>query len=531
MKRRQFIQLIPLAAAMRGLAGCAANNNYPVIWEDEQAATGHLLRDGFVPPAASIKNETDILIIGAGVSGLSAARRFTGQGVEKIMVIDVAEKPGGNARGGKNEVSAFPWAAHYLPLPSPELIELHEFLKQSRIITGEVNGLPVYEETYLCADPKERLYLQGAWQEGIIPHQGLPKDVQTEVQRFMDEVHPLRDRTGNDGVYLFNIPASRSSFDARWRDLDKISAKDWLNKNNYRSDALHWYINYCCRDDYGSSYENTSAWAMLHYFCARRAQAHNARGSEVLTWPEGNQFLINKLVEQSRFDFYGNQLALQVKEIKDGYAVTHYNSIKKQTTETICRQLVLAVPAPVAIRLLPTLFPATDSQQFVHYPWLVANITFSKPTEKEGYPAAWDNVIYQTPSLGYVTATHQQSDLTANKKVITYYKPLSGKTARDARLNAYERSKDAWLPEIIDELKLVHSDIENKIEEVRLKLWGHGMIAPVPGFLFSPLLEKWRLFKNPKMALAHTDYCGISIFEEAFYAGWEAAGYLLQNRP
>jgi len=54
-------------------------------------------------------------------------------------------------------------------------------------------------------------------------------------------------------------------------------------------------LNYCCKDDYGSTLENTSAYAGLHYFCARRAKAANAESSAVLTWPEGNSFLVNKL--------------------------------------------------------------------------------------------------------------------------------------------------------------------------------------------------------------------------------------------
>jgi hypothetical protein len=29
--------------------------------------------------------------------------------------------------------------------------------------------LPVYNETHLCFDPQERLYINGRWQDGIIP--------------------------------------------------------------------------------------------------------------------------------------------------------------------------------------------------------------------------------------------------------------------------------------------------------------------------------------------------------------------------
>jgi hypothetical protein len=52
---------------------------------------------------------------------------------------------------------------------------------------------------------------------------------------------------------------------------------------------------------------------------------------------------------------------------------------------------------------------------------------------------------------------------------------------------------------------------------------GHGMIAPVPNFIFNPLLEKAKNSSDPKLTFAHTDFCGISIFEEAFAIGIAAA--------
>ena len=32
---------------------------------------------------------------------------------------------------------------------------------------------------------------------------------------------------------------------------------------------LRWYLDYCCRDDYGAGAAQVSAWAGLHYFASR----------------------------------------------------------------------------------------------------------------------------------------------------------------------------------------------------------------------------------------------------------------------
>src|SRR5687767_7731794 len=100
----------------------------------QNAELGHRLRTmQFGLPTETLV--TDVVIIGGGVSGLSAARylkRFT----NNFMLLELGDDTGGNAASGKNAVSAYPWGAHYLPLPSHEDEELVSFLKDSGVITG-----------------------------------------------------------------------------------------------------------------------------------------------------------------------------------------------------------------------------------------------------------------------------------------------------------------------------------------------------------------------------------------------------------
>jgi hypothetical protein len=52
---------------------------------------------------------------------------------------------------------------------------------------------------------------------------------------------------------------------------------------------------------------------------------------------------------------------------------------------------------------------------------------------------------------------------------------------------------------------------------------GHAMRRPVPGSLFSGQREKLAGFRHPRIALAHADLSGFSLFEEAQYRGVVAA--------
>ena len=47
---------------------------------------------------------------------------------------------------------------------------------------------------------------------------------------------------------------------------------------------------------------------------------------------------------------------------------------------------------------------------------------------QRGVPLSWDNVIYDSPSLGYVDATHQSLRTREDRSVWTYYFALADET-------------------------------------------------------------------------------------------------------
>ena len=51
--------------------------------------------------------------------------------------------------------------------------------------------------------------------------------------------------------------------DAEVTALDRVSIAGWLDERGLNSPRLRWWIDYACRDDYGMTLEQTSAWAGL----------------------------------------------------------------------------------------------------------------------------------------------------------------------------------------------------------------------------------------------------------------------------
>jgi hypothetical protein len=544
MQRREFIQVSSALAGLSLLsAACSPAKPIPGEIIGASSSVGHLLRDNkFGEPVSGFACE--VAIIGGGISGLSAARWLKKHGINDITVLDLEQHVGGNAASGRNEVSAYPWGAHYIPTPNNDLPEYLEFLEEAGVITGhDDKGLPVYNDYYLCFDPQERLFINGSWQDGLIPRQGLPASDQSEITRFLHDMEGFRQALGSDGRPAFSIPVDTSSKDPVFTALDNRTLLVWLQENNYHSTYLHWYVNYCTRDDFGTTADTISAWTGIHYFACRKGIGSNARHYDVLTWPEGNGFLVSQLRQTIEACLKPNALAVKIAPRSEVAAhsdtadsnmdhedmeVRYYDTATRQLKAIWPKHIILAVPQFVANRLLPVTPERQAIVGTMHYtPWMVANLTVTHPADRRGSPLSWDNVIFDSPSLGYVEATHQQLAQLKDRKVLTYYYPLTGEDPVTARKKALQRSHGEWTELILADLKKVHPDIESTTQRIDIMLWGHAMAQPRPGWIHGGNRQLLQQSFNANIHFAHTDLAGISIFEEGFYQGIKAANKIL----
>src|SRR5262249_44724725 len=134
----------------------------------------------------------------------------------------------------------------------------------------------------------------------------------------------LKRSVGRDGRPLFAIPLDQSSTDAEWRALDEVSFAAYLRSRGWNSPLLSWYVNYCCRDDYGSGASAVSAWAGLHYFASRNGLAANADPGTVVTWPEGNGRLVAELKRRSQAQFQCNALVTRIARRAAGVLLEYF---------------------------------------------------------------------------------------------------------------------------------------------------------------------------------------------------------------
>lgn len=530
MLRRSFL----VWAGASGLAAAGSVAGFQ-RWQEITPAlhfpgrdVGHYLRDRSALPPPSKTVETDVVILGSGVAGLTAAWKLRKSGRSDFLMLD-GPQPYGNAAGGRHGDLAYPTGGHYLPLPSPESVHVREILADLGMIQrGAMEEKPYYDERYVLHAPEQRLLRDGRWQDGLIPSEGVPAQELAEQQRFFAEVERLRHTRGSDGRRVFVFPAALSSDDPAWRQLDEITFKQWLERNGYRAPSLHWYLNYCCRDDYGTRYDHVSAWAGLHYHCSRWDQAANAEHGASLTWPGGLQALASAM-ERAAAVPRMEGAAVSLKRSGAGVEALCFalKDGKPHSWLVKARKAVCAMPLYVAARVVEDMqglgFDAGRDTP-VYAPWMVANFLLKRfPEELPHAPLSWDNVVYQEPGLGYVVSTHQDIRVRPPEKtVFSAYVALSDRTPVGARRWMTLARPEELLALAGADLKAAYgAGFAACVERVDITLRGHAMAAPLPGFRSNPGLKALRELDGA-ILFAHADLSGFSTFEEASWWGYRA---------
>jgi hypothetical protein len=493
-------------------------------------ALGHRLLAAGLPAPSEIRR-IPVLIVGAGIGGLSAAWRLERGGFRDFALYELESAPGGNARYGSNEISAYPLGAHYLPLPPREARSVRELLADLGAIEGDpFVASPHYDERLLCAMPQERVYHNGFWQEGLLPRLGVSAAERAQYLRFHEAMAAFREARDAQGRRAFALPLALSSPEPRWRVLDLITMYQWLINNDFTSPHLHWYVNYCCRDDYGTDYREASAWAGIHYFACRAGTAANASAETVLTAPEGNGWIVRRLAPRFADRTVTGALSCRLMQTSRRASADFYLADEQRVVRVEAEHLIWAAPLFVLPKLaegFPDALVACCRAETA--PWLVANLTLREmPQRGAGAPLAWDNVLYDSPALGYVVATHQNLAVAPGPTVLTYYHALSAEAPALARQRLRDTSHEVWAREILADLGRAHAEIAELTTHLTIYRHGHAMLRPLPGVIFDParrgLTAGWG-----RVQFAHADASGMSLFEEANYQGTRAAERVLQR--
>ncbi|MFN3330558.1 MAG: twin-arginine translocation pathway signal, partial [Pyrinomonadaceae bacterium] len=401
-------------------------------------------------------------------------------GFDDFLLLELEGKIGGTSQSGENSFIKYPWGAHYLPVPFKENQELVGLLEEMDLVEGrDENGEILIKEEFLCRQPEERIFYMGRWYEGLYLHAGESETDKQELERFQQEINFWIDWRDSKGKRAFTLPIADCSDDAEVNDLDKISFGEWLRKKGFSSERLIWYCDYACRDDYGLKLDETSAWAGLFYFCSRiRKSGHDSQ--PLIVFPEGNgrfvDYFYSKITDKVRL----HSLVVEIIPKTDGVDVIYLDTKLKQLRGIHAKKVIFSSPLFTAKYLIRD-FKQNEPEylrHFTHNAWFVANLVLKdrpKLRSPRDFPLAWDNVFYESPSLGYVCATHQKG-MDYGPTVLTYYYPMCGE--KDGRTKLFALDWKELADIILTDMARAHEDIYSLVERIDIMRWGHAMISP-----------------------------------------------------
>ena len=187
--------------------------------------------------------------------------------------------------------------------------------------------------------------------------------------------------------------------------------------------------------------------------------------------------------------------------------------------------VIFAAPTFLAPYLIEGMAPLHDSE---YSPWLTANLTLEHLPDSYGSDPTWDTVFMDSPTLGYVDATHQSLRSHVDKTVWTFYWALSEGTPSDHRQMLLNRDWNYWKDAILHDLERVHPDIRSCVSRIDIMRMGHAMARPKVGAIFSA--ERRSLTQHRgRILFANSDLSGFSLFEEAQHRGVTAADSLMRE--
>lgn len=503
---------------------------------------GHRMRDykaGATPSApAPVQQTTGVLIVGSGVAALSCAWALRRSGFDDFRLLE-GPAPLGNAAGAVHRFGAYPQGAHYLPPPSRSCQHVREILHDQGILLEGIDAdEPLYDERAVVHAPMERVLQAGRWHAGILPPLEEGSDAQKQWHLVQERFKAFKDSRTPDGNETFALPLGRrlaqpGGLEPSDRLLDAISFRHWLSQAGVNNRSLSWYFDYCCRDEFGADAAQVSAWAGIHYFCARKGRARHAEPGAVLTWPQGlsrlAQGLLSRLQDQQRL------MGIAVFAGQDPVSGDHLVDVLSpsgQTNRIRARRLVVATPLAVARRLVPHAFADLAGETGpVSSPWMVSNLFLSRfPAELPGDPLAWDNVVEGSPGLGYIVATHQHIRVARPETTIfTAYRAMGGPdNGMQRRFLATASAHELLDLARVDLDQAYGPHWQRHCTGAEITVHGHGMPTPVPGFLTESLAQRARDMtrQGSRLLFAHGDLSGYSVFEEASYWGTRAAALL-----
>jgi len=502
MNRRGFIQIssVALLPILVGLFPDFSDEKLKyTIKVQSNRSFGHLIRQS-INTLASKTVETDYIIVGGGVAGISAAHALKN---ENFLLFEGAPRLGGSSASESYKKTRFAMGAHYeLAYPETYGKEVLNLLLDLKVIrfNSESKLYEFIDEQYLINPKDSEQCFNGNLIEGDV----------------LENAKGLSDFKKCLAPFYGQMQLPTRLIDEKYHYLNSISFTDFLNSKFSLSKDLEHRISYQMLDDWGAKCNEVSALAGIHYYTCR---PYNTKDVQLFSAPFGNSYFTEKMIGEIS-DLEALQTDSLVKKITQTENGIEAEVVSKngQVTLVKAKGLVYAGQKHALKYILKTDIKLFDT---TYAPWIVLNIVCKKGVKFN----KWQNDILTDDLnfLGFVNSQKQHSRSTTHDTFTAYYcfKPNERELLIDI-----EKKPEAFVEAT---LKLIEQTTKTNlidfIEHVNINVMGHAMPIAKPNYLS---LDSVPEYKN-NIVFAGVDTGRLPLFFEACDSGLQAGKKIIKN--
>jgi len=443
--RREFLKFVVAGSIAAGcpvdLSLLAAPGEAKSEVHGEQYEICHKVRDGEAFTLPPVGKRHDIVIVGAGMSGLAAAY-FLGD--KDFLLLEKEDHWGGNAFAEEYQGQAFATGSAYdFAGSDADAVAKEIGLKQ----------LPVNSPDALIANGK---WVSDIWRAGL------------------DEL-PYS-QSVRDGFKRFKKEFAAVDFKSNVAQLDSEPLTKYLQ--GYPEEIARWWTAYGT-SSYAASAADTSAYVAREEFESFGSDDPDPR----VTLPGGNGAITKKLSE-TLLAKRSERMLLEATTIavtpqKDSVEVTYSHAGQLQTVSA--KIVVVAAPKLIASRLVPSLSDAQrDAMQSIRYlPYALINMVFDKPVFNRGYDTYCPGAVFSDFTVADWTVRNQPGYKQKNN-ILSFYTPMLERDRR--KLLTVDGCRRIAATALGDFSKLLP---EFNVDPVEVHFFrrGHPMFISAPGLL------------------------------------------------
>jgi monoamine oxidase len=440
--RRDFIKFVIAGSIAAGcpvdLSLLAAENPPPMV-EGENNRICHEVRDGKVFSRPHVSARHQVVIVGGGMSGLSAAYLLRHR---DFLLLEKEPHWGGNAYLMEYEGEAYATGAAY--------IAKREYSYNFAQEIG-LEPLPIHDRdgTILKGE-----WIPDTWGEGLdkLPY---PASVREGFKKFKRQMLAVDLRARSEE--LFNMPFS---------DLLK----------GYPRELKQWWDNYG-PSNWGATSDETAACVAVEEI----QDVAQEQPPDYYTWPGGLGAITKKLVEILQPESAGHMLTgattVAVVPEKKEVHVTYIHGGK--LTTVAAKAVIMATPKFITRRIVEGI-PEKQSQamnaiEYIPYP--VVNLIFDKPVFNKGYDT-WCPGNAFTDFIVADWVVRNQPGYRQKYNILTFYTPMR---REDRSLFLTEQGTRQVAENVLRDFQKLFPGSNVDPLEVHIYRRGHPLFMSTPG--------------------------------------------------